>query len=248
MNPWRTVVHAVTRVDTAGCRSGVRGAGGGADLHRGHRGHVRSRHRCEVPPRQPGDGVLTVSWRPPPGATGYRVQWKSGTTETFATVAADGRQRIVTGATATNVVIRSLTNGTAYTVRVIAFNSVRDGPPSQDATGTPQTPPAQVTGVTAAEGDGTVTVSRNAATRATGYRVQMARTHLQPRLIFGRRVDFLIEKRIEVPGAWRLSERVRAGLRAHKSALIHLVDTHLTPDLRQMLDDLSVQEASSEGL
>ena len=81
-----------------------------------------------------------------------------------------------------------------------------------------------------------------AEARLTTEITAMARAHLKPRLIFGRCVDFLIEKRIEVPGAWRLSERVRAGLSAHKSALIRLVDTHLTPDLRQMLDDLFVQE------
>ena len=70
----------------------------------------------------------------------------------------------------------------------------------------------------------------------------MARAHLKPRLIFGRCVDFLIEKRIEVPGAWRLSELVRTGLGTHKSDLIRLVDTHLTPNARQLLDSLFVQE------
>ena len=70
----------------------------------------------------------------------------------------------------------------------------------------------------------------------------MARAHLKPRLIFGRCVDFLIERRIEVPGAWRLSELIRTGLSAHKSDLIRLVDTHLTPKARQLLDSLFVQE------
>ena len=70
----------------------------------------------------------------------------------------------------------------------------------------------------------------------------MARAHLKPRLIFGRCVDFLIEKRIEVPRAWQLTELIRVGLSVHKSSLIRLVDVHLTPDLRQMLDSLFEQE------
>ena len=81
-----------------------------------------------------------------------------------------------------------------------------------------------------------------AEARLTTEIAAMARAHLKPRLIFGRCVDFLIEKRIEVPNAWRLTERIRTGLIAYKSALIRLVDTHLTPDLRQMLDGLFVQE------
>ena len=70
----------------------------------------------------------------------------------------------------------------------------------------------------------------------------MARTYLKPRLIFGRCIDFLIEKRIQVPSVWLLTELIRAQLNVHKRALVHLVDTHLTRGLRQMLDDLFVQD------
>ena len=70
----------------------------------------------------------------------------------------------------------------------------------------------------------------------------MVRAHLKPQLIFGRCTDFLIEKRIEVPGVRRLTNLIRAALGVHKSSLIRLVDTNLSLELRTMLDDLFVQE------
>ena len=70
----------------------------------------------------------------------------------------------------------------------------------------------------------------------------MVRVHLKPRLIFRRCIDVLIEKRIQVPGVRRLTDLIRAELSARKSTLVRLVDTHLTPHLRQMLDDLFMQE------
>ena len=70
----------------------------------------------------------------------------------------------------------------------------------------------------------------------------MVRAHLKPRLIFRRCIDVLIEKRIQVPGVRRLTDLFRAELSARKSTLVRLVDTHLTPHLRQMLDDLFMQE------
>ena len=70
----------------------------------------------------------------------------------------------------------------------------------------------------------------------------MVRAHLKPRLIFRRCIDVLIEKRIQVPGVRRLTDLIRAELSARKSTLVRLVDTHLTPHLRQMLDDLFMQE------
>ena len=120
----------------------------------------------------PGNTELTASWSPATGATGYRVQWKSGATETFGTAPADNRQLVVSGGDTTVAVIRNLMNGTAYTVRVIAFKPVRDGPPSEEATATPQTPPSRVTGVMASGRDGALAVSWSAPMRATGYKVQ----------------------------------------------------------------------------
>ena len=118
------------------------------------------------------DGGLAVSWSAVDGATGYKVQWKSGAAETFATAAAHGRQRVVTGGSTTSAAIGSLTNGTRYTVRVIAANSGGDGPASAQVTGTPRPAPARVTGVTVASDDGELAVSWNAVAGATGYKVQ----------------------------------------------------------------------------
>ena len=121
---------------------------------------------------EPGDGMVTVSWSEVASATGYKVQWKSGTTETFDTAPVDNRQQIVSGGTTTSTAIEDLTNGTAYTLQVIAFNSGGDGPASPQAMATPQMPPALVTGVTLSEGDATLTVAWGPATHATSYKVQ----------------------------------------------------------------------------
>ena len=81
---------------------------------------------------------LSVSWTAPASGggsavTGYTVQWKetSGSWDTEADVSqatATGTTRAITG----------LTEGTEYTVRVIAANDAGDGPPSPEATGTPR--------------------------------------------------------------------------------------------------------------
>ena len=86
-----------------------------------------------------GSGKLKVSWTTPTnnsGAaiTGYKIQWKSGTQEFSSS-----RQRTDTASPYT---ITGLTNGTAYTVRVLAVNSVGDSAASNTATGTPHYYPA----------------------------------------------------------------------------------------------------------
>ena len=80
-----------------------------------------------------GVSQLAVSWDAVSGASGYRVQWKSGSQEYDAT-----RQHVVTGGTATSYTIPGLTAGTEYTVRVIATRAnAEDGAPSTEMTGTP---------------------------------------------------------------------------------------------------------------
>ena len=80
----------------------------------------------------PGDGQLAVTWNAATDADGYKVQWKSGS-ESYhssrqATLAASARSHD----------IPNLTNGTTYTVRVIATRAnAPDGAPSDEATGTP---------------------------------------------------------------------------------------------------------------
>ena len=73
---------------------------------------------------------LEVSWTATKGATGTKVQWKSGSQDYNAT-------RTVTSA-GTSATISSLTAGVTYTVRVIATHpDTPDAEPSDEETGTP---------------------------------------------------------------------------------------------------------------
>ena len=88
-------------------------------------------------------GALDVSWEAPArdggsAVTGYRVQWKE--TAGNWDIPADVSEETVTGTTHT---ITGLTDGVEYAVRIIAANDVGEGPPSDEATGTPRetTPP-----------------------------------------------------------------------------------------------------------
>ena len=127
----------------------------------------------------PGNAQLVVTWTAVDTATGYTVQWTSGS-EDYTT---GDRQATVTSGSLTRYTIPSLTNGTAYTVRVIATRTgVTDGPPSAEMTGTPRVPPppppppvtdlAQVLGVGVAPGNAQLVVTWTAVDTATGYTVQ----------------------------------------------------------------------------
>ena len=77
---------------------------------------------------------LMVFWNEVVGASGYKVQWKSGS-QGYNT---GDRQATVPSGSTTSHTITSLTNGTEYTVRVIATRTgSADGPPSAEVTGTP---------------------------------------------------------------------------------------------------------------
>ncbi len=96
-------------------------------------------------------GTLDVSWEAPASdggsaITGYKVQWKSGS-EDYDGSAGSTRQAEITDPASRTHTITGLTDGVEYTVRVIAVNDVGDGPPSDEATGTPRetTPPELAT-------------------------------------------------------------------------------------------------------
>ena len=96
-------------------------------------------------------GTLDVSWEAPASdggsaITGYKVQWKSGS-EDFDGSAGSTRQAEITDPASRTHTITGLTDGVEYAVRVIAVNDVGDGPPSDEATGTPRetTPPELAT-------------------------------------------------------------------------------------------------------
>ena len=127
----------------------------------------------------PGNAQLVVTWTAVSNATGYTVQWTSGG-EDYNT---GDRQATVTSGSTTRYTIPSLTNGTEYTVRVIATRTgADDGPPSDEMTGTPRVPPppppppvtdlAQVLGVGVAPGNAQLVVTWTAVSTATGYTVQ----------------------------------------------------------------------------
>ena len=107
-----------------------------------------------------GTGELDLSWEAPISdlageiggegthgdggspITGYKVQWKSGS-EDYDGSAGSTRQAEITDPASRTHTITGLTDGVEYAVRVIAVNDVGDGPPSDEATGTPRetTPP-----------------------------------------------------------------------------------------------------------
>ncbi|EFO31915.1 hypothetical protein TRICHSKD4_3010 [Roseibium sp. TrichSKD4] len=70
----------------------------------------------------------------------------------------------------------------------------------------------------------------------------MARTHLAPRMIFGRCIDFLIEQKIQVPGVRRLTDLIRQQLAERKRLLMDMVSAHLAPSVREVLEELFEQE------
>ena len=83
-----------------------------------------------------GSGKLTVSWSAPTNdggsqITGYKVQWKSSTEEFEGS-----RQASVTDLTRLQHETSGLTNGVAYTLRVLAVNDNGDGDPSSETTAT----------------------------------------------------------------------------------------------------------------
>ena len=86
-----------------------------------------------------GNAGLLVNWAAVGNATGYKVQWKSGS-EMYNT---GNRQATIPSGTTTSHTIPSLTNGTEYTVRVIATRTgANDGPSSAEEMGTPTVPTA----------------------------------------------------------------------------------------------------------
>ena len=124
-----------------------------------------------------GNGQFSISWTPPlndggSAITGYKVQWKSGS-QSFG---GDPSREHTAGASTRTYGITGLTNGTEYTVRVIAVNAVGDGPPSTTQKATPVGWPDAPPNVRAGSGHQQLTVSWDApddgGSAITGYTVQ----------------------------------------------------------------------------
>ena len=119
------------------------------------------------------DKKLTVAWTAPTDTggmaiTGFKVQWKSGN-QNFGS-----SREHTTGFAATSDDITGLTNGTEYTVRVLATNSVGDGAWSDEKKGIPSTVPGKPA-VTPSAGNTEINVSWTIDTGGsaiTGYTLQ----------------------------------------------------------------------------
>ena len=125
----------------------------------------------------PGTDQLKVAWEVASNADGYKVQWKSGT-ENFADAATDSREAIISSDSTSSYSISGLTDGTLYTVRVIATRTgaPSDGDASFEVTGKPGVPTLSIAAARATEGDAvefTVTLDPAAAADVT---VQYATT------------------------------------------------------------------------
>ena len=115
-----------------------------------------------------------TNWTAVDNATGYTVQWKSGS-ESYNT---GDRQFTVTSGSTTSHTITGLTNGTEYTVRVSATRTgANDGPASAEVQGTPAVPIApgvtvSTTALTVTEQDttgGSYTVVLDSEPTADGH-------------------------------------------------------------------------------
>ena len=93
----------------------------------------------------PASRQVQVSWDPADRATGYRVEWRTGSQDY-----SPERSRQVQGGDTTSTGISGLGRQTTYTVRVFATNSVGDSPASDEKSTTTPTDaaPGQVTGLT----------------------------------------------------------------------------------------------------
>ena len=88
----------------------------------------------------PKADTLIVRWNAVSDVTGYKVQWKSDGHDYPSTdeQSSTRGQVSVPGESTTTYTIANLTNGTIYTVRVIATKTGEpDGPPSAEVTGVP---------------------------------------------------------------------------------------------------------------
>lgn len=66
----------------------------------------------------------------------------------------------------------------------------------------------------------------------------MTRSQLKPKLIFERCLDMLLQNRITLPHSNSLTSLIRAGLKQRRQELSRLVDDHLLPNAKKLLDDL----------
>ena len=102
-----------------------------------------------------GNARLEVSWVAVSGTvTGYKVQWKKGNESYDST-----RQNTVTGGASSTIL--GVANGTAYTVRVTAYNGGGDGAASSDVAGTPVGGAVTLTASSVEDASATLTIANH---------------------------------------------------------------------------------------
>jgi len=94
----------------------------------------------------PGDTSIQVSWNAVAGASSYTA------------IAQPGDERCTVAAPATTCTLGSLTNGSPYSVTVVATNANGASQPSIPASATPRTVPAAPTALAATAGDSEATI------------------------------------------------------------------------------------------
>src|SRR6185436_4977345 len=113
----------------------------------------------------PGDGRITVRWRPVPTAERYRV---------MRSTTPSGPYTALSHPVETEFLDISVSNGTTYFYVVRATNEGGKGPYSSEVQATPVAPPTVPTGLAAVPGNGTVALTWNAVPDATSYAVYRA--------------------------------------------------------------------------
>ena len=110
----------------------------------------------------PGNAIVTLNWNISSGATSYTV---------YRGTASGGETSYASGITTNSYQDTGVTNGTTYYYKVTATNIGGTSGFSNEAFGTPVSPPAAPTSLTASPGNAIVTLNWNASTGATSYRV-----------------------------------------------------------------------------
>lgn len=110
------------------------------------------------------NSAVTLHWTASSNGTSYLVYQATSP-------GGESMTAVESGVTGSSVTISGLTNGTTYYFKVAAATPAGLSTPCTEASATPLAPPAAVTGLQAAGGNGVITLAWNAAAGATAYTV-----------------------------------------------------------------------------